>query len=163
MVQVKQTVRDLLERLPDSCSLEDVAYHLYVMHAVEQGLADDAAGRLTPHKVVAEEMRRKWICAPRGNLDRRRTGVPACRGLPMSRSSRRWVRRAARSHSGNGGLARALRRAGPVIPEIGRDDIREVFVFSYRIVYRVTDKDVRIQAVIHGARDLSEWTLPRSG
>jgi plasmid stabilization system protein ParE len=52
---------------------------------------------------------------------------------------------------------------GRVIPEIGRDDIREVFVFSYRIVYRVTDKDVRIQAVIHGARDLSEWTLPRSG
>ena len=62
MVQVKQAVRDLLERLPEGCTLEDIVYHLYVMHAVEQGLADDAAGRVTPHKLVAEEMRRKWIC-----------------------------------------------------------------------------------------------------
>ena len=60
MPATKQKVRDLLERLPDDCSLDDVVYHLYVMQKVEAGLADVEAGRLIPHDVVAAELRRKW-------------------------------------------------------------------------------------------------------
>jgi len=60
MLATKQRVRDLLERLPDDCSLDDVVYHLYVMQKVEAGLADAEAGRLIPHDVVAAELRRKW-------------------------------------------------------------------------------------------------------
>ena len=56
----KQRVRDLLERLPDDCSLDDVVYHLYVIQKIEAGLADAEAGRLIPHDVVAAELRRKW-------------------------------------------------------------------------------------------------------
>ena len=60
-MKTKDTVRDLLEKLPDDCTLEDVLYHLYVVQAVEQGLADVAAGRTIPHEQVAEQMRRKWV------------------------------------------------------------------------------------------------------
>ena len=60
MPATKLRVRDLLERLPDDCSLDDVVYHLYVMQKVEAGLADAEAGRLIPHDVVAAELRRKW-------------------------------------------------------------------------------------------------------
>lgn len=60
MLATKQRVRELLERLPDDCSLEDVVYHLYVIQKVEAGLADAEAGKLIPHDVVAEELRRKW-------------------------------------------------------------------------------------------------------
>ena len=60
MPATKQRVRDLLERLPDDCSLDDVVYHLYVMQKVEAGLADVEAGRVIPHDVVAAELRRKW-------------------------------------------------------------------------------------------------------
>ena len=56
----KETVRALLERLPDDCSLEDVQYHLYVVHAVERGVSDNAAGRVIPHEQVAADLRRKW-------------------------------------------------------------------------------------------------------
>lgn len=56
----KQRVRELLERLPDDCSLDDVVYHLCVMQKVEAGQADAEAGRLIPHEVVAAELRRKW-------------------------------------------------------------------------------------------------------
>jgi predicted transcriptional regulator len=59
-VQAKETVRSLLEGLPDDCSLDDVLYHLYVIQMVERGRADAKAGRLIPHETVAEEMRRKW-------------------------------------------------------------------------------------------------------
>ena len=59
-MQAKETVRSLLEDLPDNCSIDDVLYHLYVIQMVERGRADAQAGRLISHEVVAEEMRRKW-------------------------------------------------------------------------------------------------------
>jgi predicted transcriptional regulator len=61
MQRAKETVRDLLERLPDDCSLEDVLYHLYVIQKIEAGLADAEAGKLIPHAKVVEELRRKWV------------------------------------------------------------------------------------------------------
>ena len=62
-MQTKDTVRAVLDRLPDDCSLEDVLYHLYVVQAVARGQADVAAGRTLSHQQVAEELRRKWLVA----------------------------------------------------------------------------------------------------
>ena len=60
MAQTKETVKALLDRLPDDCTLDDVLYHLYVIQAVESGLEDVAQRRIIPHDVVAERLRRKW-------------------------------------------------------------------------------------------------------
>lgn len=60
-MKTKERVRDLLDRLPDDCSVEEVLYHLYVVQAVERGEADVAAGRTIPHQQVVEELRRKWL------------------------------------------------------------------------------------------------------
>ena len=60
-VTTKERVRELLERLPDDCSLEDVLYHLYVVEKIERGLIDTEAGRTVPHEEVAESLRRKWV------------------------------------------------------------------------------------------------------
>lgn len=47
---------------------------------------------------------------------------------------------------------------GRVVPEIGDESIRERFVYSYRLVYRVEAKQVMIVAVIHGKRLLENVT-----
>ena len=60
-MSTKETVRALLDRLPDDCTLDDVQYHLYVIQAVERGLADIEAGRTLSHEEVAEKLRRKWL------------------------------------------------------------------------------------------------------
>src|SRR6266404_7955241 len=39
-----------------------------------------------------------------------------------------------------------------VVPEFGDDAIREVFAYSYRIVYRIEVDEITIAAVIHGKR-----------
>jgi len=65
-VKTKDTVRDLLDKLPDDCTLEDVLYHLYVLQAIDRGLEDAEAGRTIPHEEVAEEMRRKWVLGAAG-------------------------------------------------------------------------------------------------
>ena len=57
----KDSVRALLDRLPDDCSLDDVLYHLYVMQAVVRGEADREMGQVVPHEQVKAEMRRKWL------------------------------------------------------------------------------------------------------
>jgi predicted transcriptional regulator len=62
-VTTKDIVRDLLDRLPDDCSLNDVLYQLYVVEAAQKGLADAAAGRTRPHEQVAAELRQKWLYA----------------------------------------------------------------------------------------------------
>lgn len=61
MQATKDRVRELLDKLPDDCSLEDVLYHLYVIQKVEAGLADVDAGSLIPQEQVAEELREKWV------------------------------------------------------------------------------------------------------
>ncbi|WP_447974283.1 hypothetical protein [Nitrospira sp. Kam-Ns4a] len=56
----KQTVRELLDRLPDDCSLDDVLYHLYVVQEIEKGRAEIAAGKGVTHEQVTAALRRKW-------------------------------------------------------------------------------------------------------
>ena len=40
MSNVKQEVEQLLNKLPDDCSVEDIQYHLYVLDKVRGGLED---------------------------------------------------------------------------------------------------------------------------
>ena len=44
--------------------------------------------------------------------------------------------------------------SGATVPEYNRDDIRELFVHSFRLIYKVEDNEVRILTVIHGRREL---------
>ena len=46
----------------------------------------------------------------------------------------------------------ALPHRGRIVPELKNNAYREQFIYSYRLIYRVTDQTVYIIAVIHGAR-----------
>jgi len=50
-----------------------------------------------------------------------------------------------------------LSERGRVVPEIGESTLRELFVYDYRLLYRVRDDRVVISAFLHGARDFSKW------
>ncbi|MGS2722290.1 type II toxin-antitoxin system RelE/ParE family toxin [Porticoccus sp. GXU_MW_L64] len=43
---------------------------------------------------------------------------------------------------------------GRVVPELGDEHYRECFIYSYRMIYWVEEQEVKIAAVIHGARSL---------
>ncbi|MBV1879557.1 MAG: type II toxin-antitoxin system RelE/ParE family toxin [Pseudomonadales bacterium] len=47
---------------------------------------------------------------------------------------------------------------GRVVPELQDENYREVFIYSYRMVYHINEdvSEVKIVAVIHGARLLPE-------
>lgn len=50
-----------------------------------------------------------------------------------------------------------LAERGRVVPELNNAAIREVFVFRYRLMYRVEDRRVIVVAFLHGAQDFATW------
>jgi hypothetical protein len=60
MSNVKQDVEQLLNKLPDDSSIEDIQYHLYVLDKVRRGLEDARAnGTLSQEEV--EVRLSKWL------------------------------------------------------------------------------------------------------
>ncbi|MEO6694584.1 MAG: hypothetical protein ABIY50_07605 [Ignavibacteria bacterium] len=60
MPTVKEEVKQIIENLPDNCTLEDIQYHLYVLQKIENGLKDVEEGKLLSHEEVEKKMQ-KWI------------------------------------------------------------------------------------------------------
>lgn len=49
-----------------------------------------------------------------------------------------------------------LPRGAGVVPEYSDPDIREVFLYSYRIIYRILAEQIDILAILHGAKPLPD-------
>ena len=45
---------------------------------------------------------------------------------------------------------------GRIVPEMGNENIRERFIYSYRLIYQLKDETIFIMAVIHGKRLLKD-------
>lgn len=55
-------------------------------------------------------------------------------------------------------LTRQLERfpkSGRVVPEFQDPTIRELFSYSYRIIYKIEENEIIIASVIHGKRELA--------
>ena len=60
MSTAKTEVQQLLNTLPDDCSLEDIQYHLYVIEKVRNGLEiADTEGTLSQEEI--EQRFGKWL------------------------------------------------------------------------------------------------------
>jgi hypothetical protein len=60
MNTAKDEVRDLLSKLPENCSLEDIQYHLYVIEKIQHGLqVAEEQGTFTQEE--AETRLKKWF------------------------------------------------------------------------------------------------------
>ena len=65
-------------------------------------------------------------------------------------AARRWVERL----RARAALAAVAPLGGRRVPELDRDDVRETFLRTYRIVYRVLPKEVVVLTVSEGHRRL---------
>ena len=52
---VKQAAHELLERLPETVTWDELAYEMEVRASIERGLADSEAGRVTSHEEVMKQ------------------------------------------------------------------------------------------------------------
>jgi plasmid stabilization system protein ParE len=58
-------------------------------------------------------------------------------------------------------ILNGLPRIGRIVPELGNEAIREVSLYSYRILYEVKQHGAFILAVIHKRRDLQPGMVER--
>jgi plasmid stabilization system protein ParE len=49
--------------------------------------------------------------------------------------------------------------AGRIVPEINDPKIREIFVYSYRLIYEIFPNRVEVLALIHSKRDFMRELL----
>ncbi len=59
MASAKQMVQEVLEQMPDDCSLEDVQYQLYLRQKLDRSRQAAAEGRVVPHAEVKDRLA-KW-------------------------------------------------------------------------------------------------------
>jgi len=60
MSTAKHDVEQLLNKLPDDCSVEDIQYHLYVLDKVRRGLEDARLHGTVPQEEVETRLS-KWL------------------------------------------------------------------------------------------------------
>lgn len=52
MQTAKEMAKELIEQLPETATLDEIMYGLYVKQKIEQGFEDSREGRVTPHEQV---------------------------------------------------------------------------------------------------------------
>jgi predicted transcriptional regulator len=60
MESAKEEAIQLIRRLPDNTTLEDIQYHLYVQQKVRRGMQDVEEGRVYTQEDVEKRMKR-WV------------------------------------------------------------------------------------------------------
>ena len=60
MQSAKEEAIQLIRRLPDDTTLEDIQYHLYVQQKVRRGMQDVEEGRMYTQEEVEKRMKR-WV------------------------------------------------------------------------------------------------------
>ena len=55
----KEEVTELLKKLPDNSSLEEIQYHLYVRRKIQRGMKDVEEGRIYTQAEMEKRME-KW-------------------------------------------------------------------------------------------------------
>lgn len=51
---------------------------------------------------------------------------------------------------------------GRIVPEFGRQDFREIFFQSYRVIYKIESERIAILAIVHSSRDIVSLIKHRS-
>jgi len=60
MASPKQVARQVLESLPDDCSLEEIQYRLYVRQMVEEGREEVRRGAVVTQEEIEQDLER-WL------------------------------------------------------------------------------------------------------
>ncbi len=72
----------------------------------------------------------------------------------IAHNSRFYAKKVTRDIAAKTDILNELPLMGRIVPELSNMKIRELSLYSYRILYEINDQDVFVLAVIHKRRDL---------
>ncbi len=56
----KEIVKEILDRLPDDATFEDISYEIYVRQSINKGLEQSENGESIPHDIAMKRFE-KWL------------------------------------------------------------------------------------------------------
>lgn len=54
-----------------------------------------------------------------------------------------------------------LPKMGRTVPELNEEAVRELLLYSYRIVYEIKDEEIFVLTVVHQRKNLKDENIPR--
>lgn len=78
----------------------------------------------------------------------------------IAEDSEHYAKKVAQEIRAKTDILNRLPEIGKTVPEVGKPEIQELHIYSYRIMYEVTDEACYILAVIHQRKDFSASSLP---
>ncbi len=96
-----------------------------------------------------------------------RWSIPAREDLRLihqyiAHDSRRYAKRVIQEIAEKANTLAELPHLGRVVPEIGEDNVREISMYSYRIMYEVMSDTLVIHGIIHKRRHFKPDDLQRN-
>lgn len=81
----------------------------------------------------------------------------------IARDSRYYAKKVAQEIRQRTIVLDGLPRMGRVVPEVGDDNVREISIYSYRILYEIRADDVFVLALVHKRQDFRGSDLAIGG
>ena len=79
----------------------------------------------------------------------------------IANDSRHYAKKVAQDVVAKTDALNSLPRIGRIVPELGDEKIRELSLYSYRVIYEIKDSDVFVLAVVHKRRDFQPNMVER--
>lgn len=78
----------------------------------------------------------------------------------IAEDSKHYAKKVAQEIREKTDILNRLPNIGKMVPEVGNPEVQELHIYSYRIMYEVTDEQCYVLAVIHKRQDFSAEDLP---
>ncbi len=79
----------------------------------------------------------------------------------IAHDSKHYAKKVAQDIAAKTDVLDELPRMGKVVPELGNEDIRELSLYSYRILYEIKAPGIVVLAVVHKRRDFQAQMVER--
>ncbi len=79
----------------------------------------------------------------------------------IAHDSRHYAKKVTQEILDKTGVLNELPQVGRAVPEVGNDSIRELSLYSYRIIYEIMVSDISILAIVHKRRIFTPENIGR--
>jgi len=77
----------------------------------------------------------------------------------IANDSRHYAKKVAQDIREKSDILSNLPSMGRVVPEMGDTNIRELSLYSYRIIYEIKNEQIYILTIVHKRQDLQSWNI----
>ena len=79
----------------------------------------------------------------------------------IARDSRYYAKKVVHDIRELGDELNELPKMGRIVPELNEEAVRELLLYSYRMIYEIKDEDIFVLAVVHQRKNLKDENIPR--